>query len=121
MFSSCFIRKHQRNGIRAYQKRKARGLFLKETLAKHVSLMLFPWETGLGASSAGTPLYSALPNDIGSIRLSIDQMLELKLGPSPQQTPQNLFDPALSDQMFSPFEFIVRKKLARIENFGNSI
>jgi hypothetical protein len=51
MFSSCFLRKHQRNGIRAYQKRKARGLFLKETLAKHVSLMLFPWKTGLGASS----------------------------------------------------------------------
>jgi hypothetical protein len=51
MFSSCFLRKHQRNCIRAYQKRKARGLFPKETLAKCVSLMLFPWETGLGTSS----------------------------------------------------------------------
>jgi hypothetical protein len=51
MFSSCFLREHQRNGIRAYQKRKARSLFSRETLAKHVSLMLFPWETGLGASS----------------------------------------------------------------------
>jgi hypothetical protein len=30
-------------------------LFPKETLAKHVSLMLFPWETGLGASSVKEP------------------------------------------------------------------
>jgi hypothetical protein len=58
MFSSCFLRKHQRNCIRAYQKRKARGLFPKETLAKRVSLMLFPWETGLGASSVCGSYYT---------------------------------------------------------------
>jgi hypothetical protein len=52
MFSSCFLRKHQRNCIQAYQNRKAQGLFPKETLAKCVYLMLFPWETGLGTSSA---------------------------------------------------------------------
>jgi hypothetical protein len=63
MFSSCFLRKHQRNGIRAY-----RGLFPKETLAKHVSLMLFPWETGLGASSeVNSPLFCLVLGDSSAI------------------------------------------------------
>jgi hypothetical protein len=37
--------------FRLTKKGKPGDLFPKETLAKHVSLMLFPWETGLGTSS----------------------------------------------------------------------
>jgi hypothetical protein len=48
-----------------------------------------------------------LPIDPSDIRHSIDQMLEFKLGPSPQQA----LDSAHPGHTFRPFEFIIRKTL----------
>jgi hypothetical protein len=78
-------------------------------LAKRADLKLFKSDKFL------------LPLDVRHMRRSIDQMLQFRLGRSPQQALQNNFYSAPPDRIFQPFEFVIRNALPVIAHAGADV